>query len=77
MEHESFTNKPVWAPKRWVLERYGLPVRALERAIADGYVRTVKFGDRRQSQRVLHVADVEKLLLALATGKQPRRFPKV
>ena len=74
MEHDTSKNKQVWAHRRWVRERYGIPVRVLDRAITDGHIRTVKFGENRQSSRLIYVADVEKFMLALAAGKLPRRF---
>jgi hypothetical protein len=65
--------EPRWAPRRWILDRYHLPVRALDRAVAAGWVRTCKWSESRQGARQFFVPDVERLLLELAAGRTPTR----
>jgi hypothetical protein len=67
------SGNPRWAPRRWILDHFGLPIRAFDRAIADGYIRSAKFGDSRQAARVFLVQDCERYMLELAAGRTPRR----
>ncbi len=62
-----------WAPRRWILDRFGLPVRVFDRAVAEGYVRSAKFGETQQAARLFFVPDVERLMLAVAAGRAPLR----
>lgn len=63
-----------WASRRWILERYSLPIRKFEEAVGNGVVRSVKFSESRQGARVFLISDVEKLMLALAAGRKPSRM---
>jgi hypothetical protein len=65
---------PTWAPRRWVLEKFQIPVRQLDRAAAEGLIRTVKFGERAQSARLFKTSDIEAWLDALSAGRTPRRI---
>ena len=50
-----------------------MPHRAFERAVADGFVRSAKFGSMRQAARLYLVRDVDNFLMAVATGREPKR----
>ncbi len=65
--------EPKWASRRWILDRYGLPVRAFQRAVVDGYVRNARFGSERQSSVRFLVRDVDNYVLAVAAGRSPKR----
>lgn len=64
---------PRRALRRWILDHFGLPIRAFDRAVADGYIRSAKFGETRQSARVFLVQDCERYKMALAAGRKPMR----
>lgn len=69
----SSQQEPKWAPRRWILQRYGIPIRAFEAAVGAGYIRSAKWGASKQARRVFYVSDVERLLLAVAAGRTPVR----
>ncbi len=62
-----------WGTRRGVREVFELPVRKIDLFVREGWVRTVKFGDARQSTRLFRLADVDAALTALATGHEPKR----
>lgn len=68
---------PKWAPRRWILQQFGLPVRAFESAVTNGFVRSAKFGERNQSARVFNVADAAAYLEAISEGRKPRVVRKL
>lgn len=62
-----------WASRTKILEEYGMPCRAFDRAVADGLIGSIKFGERQQSTRVFNVGDVERLMMNLAAGRKTSR----
>ncbi len=67
------TSDQEWVPRRWVLTRFGLPARVFDRAVAEGFVRSAKFGESQQAARVFFVADVQRYMLAISAGRTPNR----
>jgi len=62
-----------WATRRTIRAMFEIPHRQLDRLTREGWVRVVKFGERRQSGRRYRVDDVAETLDALAAGRTPRR----
>jgi hypothetical protein len=63
----------IWLPKREILANYRIPHRHLAKMVKEGWVRTVKFSEPKQSRRVYCVADVETVLEKLSLGQRPNR----
>lgn len=64
------SNSRRWASRHWILEQFGMPIRAFDRAVVDGHIRSVKFGETRQAARVFLIRDCERFMLKLAAGRQ-------
>lgn len=62
-----------WAARRWILNHFGLPIRTIDRAVSDGCVHSIKFGETRQAARFFFVKGCERYRLELAAGREPRR----
>lgn len=68
--------KVAWGDKKTVRMLFGVPIRKLDALVRDGLVRSYKFGACQQSARLYRIADLEDVLLALSTGREPRRPAK-
>ena len=56
----------LWAKRRTVLTIFELPVRKLDNFVLEGWVRTAKLGNCKQSARLYNIDDVRATLNALA-----------
>lgn len=73
MEMTRSQEHPKWASRSWVHKNFGVPFRQFDKAVAQGLIRSAKFGSTQQSTRVFRVDDLERLLLAVAAGRKPIR----
>lgn len=64
---------PVWGDRKTIYHLFGMPSRALTGLRAKGIVRTAKLGDAKQSATLYRLEDVDRALLAMATGNEPTR----
>ncbi|KXB06565.1 hypothetical protein AKJ51_03440 [candidate division MSBL1 archaeon SCGC-AAA382A20] len=62
-----------WADKHAILLMFDLPSRKFKKLVEDGSIRSVKWGEKRQSSRIYKVEDVENALQAKAEGKKVPR----
>lgn len=65
--------KAAWGDKKTLRRLFSVPVRKLDALVADGLIRTCKFGSCQQSARLYRIGDLEDALLALSEGREPRR----
>lgn len=52
-------------------QSFGIPIRAFDRAVADGLIRNAKFGESCHAARLFLVRDCERYLMELAAGRKP------
>lgn len=66
-----------WLRKPRILARFEIGWRRLEQWRDEGLVRSVKLDTGRAGCRLYCTADIERVLCALAAGRQPRRAAAV
>lgn len=62
----------IWARRKELLDMYPVPTLWFDSAVADGAIRTVKFGSRKQSRRLYRLGDVGRVLDSLALAEYQR-----
>ena len=67
------TNLPKFASAKKLKELFGISRTFLRSLVLQGYVRTVKHSDAKQSARLYNVEDLEKVFDRMSMGKRPRR----
>ena len=64
---------PVWARRRMIDHLFGIGWRKLDQFRLEGFIRSVKLGQAKNSARLFRVEDVDRALLAIAAGRKPTR----
>jgi len=52
---------------------FGLPYSYLQSLVSEGVVRSIKFGNQKQSGRLYCSVDIEAALERMSVGRRPRR----
>ena len=72
MENSVVKGMPSYAKDKIIHEKFGVHKKILTNWIKQRFVRSVKFGDSKQSGRLYNTADVAEVLDRLAINKKPK-----